>query len=47
MMAAGWDGGPEMPAPGFPDDGTWVVKYEGLKLAQYVKSTIRVRSYKF
>ncbi|MEQ8474034.1 MAG: hypothetical protein RIC35_22750 [Marinoscillum sp.] len=30
MMAAGWDGsGGE--TPGFPDDGTWAVKWEGLK----------------
>jgi hypothetical protein len=34
MMAAGWDGGPEKHAPGFPDDGSWVVKWEGLKKAQ-------------
>ena len=33
MMAAGWDGAPERPSPGFPDDGTWVVKWEGLKPA--------------
>ncbi len=31
MMAAGWDGAPDRPAPGFPDDGSWVVKWEGLK----------------
>jgi hypothetical protein len=31
MMAAGWDGGPQRHAPGFPDDGLWVVKWEGLK----------------
>jgi hypothetical protein len=30
LMAAGWDGGPQRPAPGFPDDGTWVVQAEGL-----------------
>lgn len=30
MMAAGWDGGPEHPAPGFPADGAWIVKWEGL-----------------
>ena len=30
MMAAGWDGGPDHPAPGFPNDGTWVVQAEGL-----------------
>lgn len=34
MMAAGWDGGPDKHAPGFPDDGSWVVKWEGLKKAQ-------------
>ena len=30
MMAAGWDGGSEGPAPGFPADG-WVVRHEGLQ----------------
>lgn len=34
MMAAGWDGTPvDKHAPGFPDDGNWVVKWEGLKKA--------------
>lgn len=33
MMAAGWDGASGTHAPGFPDDGTWVVKWEGLKKA--------------
>jgi len=33
MMAAGWDGGPTGHAPGFPADGTWTVKWEGLKKA--------------
>ena len=33
MMAAGWDGAPEGNAPGFPSDGNWVVKWEGLKRA--------------
>jgi hypothetical protein len=33
MMAAGWDGAPDRPAPGFPDDGSWVVKWEGLMKA--------------
>jgi hypothetical protein len=28
MMAAGWDGGPERPAPGFP--ANWNVRFEGL-----------------
>lgn len=30
LMAAGWGGGPQRPAPGFPDDGTWLVQAEGL-----------------
>jgi len=30
MMAAGWDGS-EGEAPGFPDDGSWKVRSEGLK----------------
>jgi hypothetical protein len=30
MMAAGWDGAPRKPAPGFPDDGAWIVRFEGL-----------------
>jgi hypothetical protein len=30
MMAAGWDGAPDIPTPGFPKDGNWSVKYEGL-----------------
>jgi hypothetical protein len=33
MMAAGWDGAPDKHAPSFPDDGSWVVKWEGLKKA--------------
>jgi len=33
MMAAGWDGAPNRAAPGFPDDGSWVVRWEGLKPA--------------
>jgi hypothetical protein len=33
MMAAGWDGAPAKHAPGFPADGSWVVKWEGLKTA--------------
>jgi hypothetical protein len=34
LMAAGWDGAPPgKKAPGFPDDGNWVVKWEGLKKA--------------
>lgn len=31
MMAAGWDDAPSHDAPGFPKDGTWVVRSEGLK----------------
>jgi len=30
LMAAGWDGGPGGDAPGFPDDGSWRVRHEGL-----------------
>lgn len=30
MMAAGWEGAPPGDAPGFPGDGNWVVRYEGL-----------------
>ena len=33
MMAAGWEGGPAGHAPGFPADGSWSVKWEGLKKA--------------
>jgi hypothetical protein len=34
MMAAGWDGGPaDIKAPGFPDDGSWNVRWEGLRMA--------------
>jgi hypothetical protein len=34
LMAAGWDGAPAGEhAPGFPDDGSWVVRWEGLKQA--------------
>ncbi len=31
MMAGGWDGAPDVPAPGFPKNGKWVVKAEGFK----------------
>lgn len=31
MMAAGWDGAPDIDAPGFPKDGRWIVRHEGLK----------------
>ncbi|MBN1420937.1 MAG: hypothetical protein JXP34_19355 [Planctomycetes bacterium] len=33
MMVAGWDGAPQRSAPGFPDDGSWVVRWEGLRRA--------------
>jgi len=33
MMAAGWDGAPKGNAPGFPANGQWVVRWEGLKPA--------------
>jgi len=33
MMCAGWDGAPERNAPGFPNNGQWKVKWEGLKPA--------------
>jgi hypothetical protein len=33
MMAAGWDGAFPRHAPGFPDDGQWSVRWEGLKPA--------------
>jgi hypothetical protein len=31
MMAAGWDGGPDEDAPGFPRDGSWNIRWEGLR----------------
>jgi hypothetical protein len=31
MMCAGWTGGPDRPTPGFPDDGKWDVRWEGLE----------------
>jgi hypothetical protein len=33
MMAAGWEGAPKKHAPGFPDDGSWTVRWEGLEVA--------------
>jgi len=30
LMVAGWDGGPNKNAPGFPQDGSWHVRSEGL-----------------
>ena len=34
MMCAGWDGCPQVCNPGFPQDGTWNVRWEGLKRMQ-------------
>ena len=31
MMAAGWDDCPDRPAPGFPDNDKWNIRWEGLK----------------
>jgi len=31
MMAAGWEGCPDQPLPGFPNNGKWQVRWEGLK----------------
>ena len=31
MMAGGWDGAPKLAAPGFPQDGSWVVRAEGFQ----------------
>jgi hypothetical protein len=31
MMAAGWDGAPDRYAPGFPDNGKWNIRWEGLR----------------
>jgi hypothetical protein len=33
MMAGGWDGGPSAAVPGFPRDGTWNVRAEGIQPA--------------
>ena len=30
MMACGWQGADGKHAPGFPDDGSWTVRWEGL-----------------
>lgn len=30
LMAGGWQGAPRTHAPGFPSDGTWTVRHEGL-----------------
>jgi hypothetical protein len=31
LMTAGWDGGQDRAAPGFPDNGQWTVRWEGIK----------------
>jgi protein-glucosylgalactosylhydroxylysine glucosidase len=31
LMAAGWTGGPQTDAPGFPQDGKWAVRHENLQ----------------
>ncbi|GGD60643.1 glycoside hydrolase family 65 [Paenibacillus nasutitermitis] len=31
MMAGGWIGGPDSTAPGFPQDGTWTIRCEGIQ----------------
>ncbi|MGC8540347.1 MAG: hypothetical protein ACP5QA_06920 [Phycisphaerae bacterium] len=33
FLTAGWDGGPHRNAPGFPQDGSWKVRHEGLNKA--------------
>jgi hypothetical protein len=32
MMCAGWDEAPKTPAPGFPNNGQWNVRWENLKI---------------
>ena len=34
MMCAGWDGCPGAHNPGFPHDGSWKVRWEGLQRMQ-------------
>lgn len=34
MMCAGWDGAPEVSNPGFPTDGTWKIRWEGMNKMQ-------------
>lgn len=38
MMVGGWQGSPLANAPGFPSDGSWIIRYEGLntKLLQTI-----------
>jgi len=31
MMAVGWDGCPDRPSPGFPANGKWNIRWEGLR----------------
>jgi len=31
MMARAWDSIPDISAPGFPKDGSWTVRFEGIK----------------
>ena len=31
MMCTGWNGAPEIPNPGFPQDGSWNVRWENLQ----------------
>jgi hypothetical protein len=31
MMAAGWEGAPQRPVPGFPENKGWVVRWEDLR----------------
>jgi hypothetical protein len=33
LMVAGWEGGPAGHAPGFPSDGSWKIRHEGLHAA--------------
>jgi len=33
-MAAGWDGAPDIKNPGFPHNGKWNIRWEGLKKMQ-------------
>jgi hypothetical protein len=41
LMAAGWDEAPDIPAPGFPNDGvSWKVRYEGLTKAPETFDTV-------
>lgn len=37
MMSAGWKNAPKINAPGFPADGSWIVRYEGFKSSFFEK----------